>query len=414
MGNTRKISIGYKLFLVLLEIGFGVQLQLVGTISISELFVFGYTLLFLWHDRLLKNKLFQRISLLYLSLLLVQIITEQLTGNLIQNSLRGIAVTVISYCHLYFLIRCFLKDQKLVYWLFLGIALKYLLFPSSFIEEGNVSDAIEGKDAAYLKFVIAPLIIYFALALNYVMKKYEIYVFMLLGVIFVIAGARSSGAISFLTGFIVLGINILKTSRKNARIYLFFIILLGYGLYTVYVDKVLSGSIKSGNSEQLLNVKDPYNPVNLLQMGRAESFVGFVAFMDKPWTGHGAWKSDADYGYKYHMLQSTINNTSFNDKAIQDDVIPSHSVLIGYAMQNGVFALILIAMIVLLFFKMGFAEMLNRSNPFQLVVCYLLLEGLWNAIFSPISHFRLTLPLCMAFLFTNHLRNLAIAKNEKE
>lgn len=79
------------------------------------------------------------------------------------------------------------------------------------------------------------------------------------------------------------------------------LLLAGYGFYVYYVNRVIAGEITSGNSQQLLVCKNPYNPLELLMAGRSEVWVGWQAFMDKFWLGHGAWPYDTTGHYQRLM-----------------------------------------------------------------------------------------------------------------
>ncbi len=52
---------------------------------------------------------------------------------------------------------------------------------------------------------------------------------------------------------------------------------------------VMTGNIKAGNTEQLLKSSNPYNPIEILKMGRTDSLIPFYAFMDSPLVGWGYW-----------------------------------------------------------------------------------------------------------------------------
>ena len=109
------------------------------------------------------------------------------------------------------------------------------------------------------------------------------------------------------------------------------------------------------------------------------------------------------YGYKYHAIATTFANSNFNIANMGDDVIPSHSVVIGYAMQNGIVPLILIILILGSSLKYAFKSYRDTEPIFLVPLILFIMETLWNGLFSPISHFRLSLPLYMSFMFANYV-----------
>lgn len=291
----------------------------------------------------------------------------------------------------------------MVMWALVGILLQEVIWGSNI--GGDASEALSGEDATFLKFYVAPIITNILLIYSVLYsKKSTSLLFIYVGAFFILIGARSSGLIVFLTGFISLMISNTKNFSK-AFIYKYSLLLIifGYGIYTFYVNKVLSGEIKTGNSEQLYRAANPYNPINLLMIGRAETFVGLQAFMDKPLWGHGSWKLDSEIGYKYTNLRYRIQNWDPTKTIIYKDTdrIPCHSVIMGWGTYNGIFVFMLGLSLIIYTYKRGFMA-LKRDYSIRIVLIYCLLQGCWHAAFSPPSHFRYTLPLYMALFIVSY------------
>lgn len=383
-----------KIILLLLEIGFGVTFNIVGTISISELALILTSFWYIKKGMFIQYPVLKTITGLYAGLLVSQVIAEYMVGNVLSNTLKGFAVTTVSYLHFMFLFRYFVKDRKLIIYAMLGILARSFIFGTTF--EGNVDEVLEGQGVAFLKFYLAPLIINIVLLISVFSKKKNISILCIaIGVLFVILGARSSGLSILLTG--LFGYFVLfargRFNRKKFIGTTLLVVLLGYGLYTVYVNAVLNGKITAGNSLQLKQAENPYNPINLLMMGRSEAFVGWMAFIDKPLFGHGAWAIDT--GGKYRILASKLNNSIYNDGGL--DIIPAHSVIIGAGMQNGILAFVFMVSIFIFFIKNG-VKSINKKDPFLIIILSFIISLIWNGLFSPVSHFRLNMPLAFAFL----------------
>lgn len=392
-----------EIILVLLfQIGFGIKFNFIGTISLSEILIVLYFATHYFHDSIRQEPELRHLERCYFALILVQILMEFLSRNTFDNAIKGIAITFVSLCHLYFLLKILYKNINLVIWALIGYFLKQFFFEK--LVTGKIVDALAGNNAAYMKFVVATGLIYLALiVVIQISQKKGALLFVFLGVFLIISGARSSGVMCVLTGIISLAItNGIKINMRSLVKPICIISVLGYMLYCVYVSQVLSGGISAGNNEQIKKVENPYNPMYLLMAGRAEVFVGWIAFTDNPITGWGSWKKDSDLGNKYHKIQSTlggeiIERKDYNEDNLGSDLIPCHSVIIGYACNNGIFALVLIVMILFSCLKYGIRAW-SSNKEYRLVLVYLTIYLCWHVLFSPQTHFRQTLPLSMAFM----------------
>lgn len=389
------------IMLILFEMGFGLNINLVGSISVSEIFVFLYTIYFLFKDPLLAEHSFQRIIMLYSGLFLAQCLSETIVSTSINNSLKGISITVISFCHLYFLIRMFKRSRYLVLWAYIGMLLKPFVMGTSY--QGDTMMALNGQDNVYLKFVIAPLFINILMFYSYFNDNRKTsFLLIISGIIFMLLGARSWGALAFISG--VLSYFIISGKLSDYRRILTYgaiSCLIVYGAYVLYVNSVLSGKIATGNSGQIYRTENPYNPLNLLRVGRTEAFIGAIAFSDAPLWGHGAWKKDSECGYKYTSMKSSYQHLGAGAYADEIDLIPCHSVIIGFGCYNGIFAFIIGGILIIWFMKMGVIDVFE-TKVYVILLTYFLISFIWHSTFSPQSHFRLTLPLYMAFIYVNY------------
>jgi hypothetical protein len=388
-----------KILIILLEIGFGIKFNIVGTISLSEMALILTSFFFVKQYYFRRFPIVLTITWLYLALLLAQILSEILLHNIMANALKGYAITIVSYLHFFFLMTRFIKDRKLMIFALIGMLVNQLIFGGEF--EGDLAEVVEGEGVRYLKFYLAPFITQVILILSIYFRKQTISIIcMFFGIAFIVLGARSSGLMIFITGAFVyfLVFNQRKLNRKNILRTLSVLLVFGYGAYAIYVTNVLNGKIKAGNSDQLYRAEHPYNPINLLLIGRSEVFVGWIAFMDSPWIGHGAWADDV--GQKYHTIQESISKTEYFNEDI--NVIPAHSVLIGKGMENGVVAFVLMGAILYLFLSKGFYG-IGKRDPYIFIIVFSVMYILWHGLFSPISSFRLTLPPYFAFLLVSAL-----------
>lgn len=401
------------ILLFLFELGFGVKFYIVGEISISELFLLVYTPFIIAKIRWQKTKELKAITLAFSALLVAQIFSEVLVSNGLSSSLKGLAITVVSYLHFIFLFYFLTKDKRLILVIILSqIAMK--LFFGTSLEEQSAEDILAGEAATYLKFYIAPLTILIFLAISVIYKNRSFPIlFSLLGIVFILLGARSSGGMVLFAGMVAYLMEHKQLiPNKRALVVTFVLLLLaGYAFYVYYVNRVLEGEITSGNSQQLLLCKNPYNPLELLMAGRGEVWVGWQAFMDRFWFGHGAWAYDTTGHYQRLMYTLSDNILALTkDKVSYHFLIPSHSVVVGCGMMNGIFAFLSMIYIIFYFLKRGFITLGGCERKYLLVLAYYEYNLFWNALFSPQSHFRQTLPIAFAIILILYLSD----RNQKK
>lgn len=395
---------GNKILFFLFGIGFAIKLNIVGSISLSELFLIVAAPFYVFKINWKDKELFTVLTL-YASLFLFQLISELVVENSFVSAVKGLAITVVSFLHFSFLYRYLRKDLSLLPVLVISLAFSQLITGPEEILKGaqfSVEDLTENIGSKLLKFYLAPIIInillFFSLATRW--RKFA-FVLLAVGIVFILLGARSSGLILFLTGLIALAIEISPRWFTSWNLLKGFsvIALIGYSLYCLYASLVLTGKIDTGNSAQLLRCDNPYNPFELVLRGRAETWVGWQAFMDRFFFGHGAWAHDYS-GYYLRMLSKVqqLNGTSV---IVGEDtyLIPAHSVIVGIGTSNGFFAFLAMAILICFFVKRGLTSLSKIPSKYRIVFLSFLSSLMWNAMFSPAAHFRQTLPIYCAGIF---------------
>lgn len=409
------MSIKNLILIFLFELGFNIKFNIVGVISISELFLFITVPFIIAKINWKVAKELKYITIAYLVLLGVQIFSEIIVQNDLSSSLKGLAVTVVSYLHFLFLLYYLTKDKRIILAIFISQIAGKLFFRSSTFDEISMQDTLAGEEAVYLKFYLSFVLIYIFLVWAIVFKnKYNAIAFSLLGIVFIVLGARSNGMIVFLAGLITYLMEH-RTLVLNRRLLIggiLVVAIISYASYAFYVNQVLAGEITSGNSRQLLLCKNPYNPLELLMAGRSEMWVGWQAFMDKFWFGHGSWAYDTTGKYRMMMYEMQGENMPITVYANSRFLIPSHSVLIGYAMANGVSALFTLVIITFRFLRMGIMSFRKCDSRYLIVLSYLVIDLFWNILFSPTSHLRLSIPINFAVIFILYLSRKNIVKKQ--
>lgn len=416
------------LLILLLCLGNQIQVNLIGQISISDIIIVICAILYVFANKGLgifsKDKELLYVTKLFALLVLVQIVTELIVGNSFNNSAKGIAVTVLTYLKFLFILGILLKNHKNILYLMTCLLIANIVFfrTNDMFGFGKLDVSTEematgeGIAMAYFKFKIAPLLIQVLVLLSLYFRRVNFsVVFIIVGAVCIALGARSDGGILFFAGIASIALRSkIKLSHRKIVIYSLIATAFLYWSYTKYVDAIISGKISGGNSEmQLKKTDNPYNPINLIFLGRTETFVGAIAFLNSPWTGWGAWAKDPDM--RYHIIQYFIKDDmkKYNPKKISDQ-IPSHSVIIGYGVSNGIFAMLLIIMILFFFLRRG-AISLKSKSIFVFLLLTIMFQLIWDSLFSPISTMRYNFAFDFAYLFYLYrvLQNPDIAKKYK-
>lgn len=391
------------IIILLFELGFGIKLNLIGVISVSELFLLIFVPLFVlpkvkWNEAVGVKQ----VTMAYSALLGFQILSEFMVGNNLSSALKGIAITVVSYLHFMFLIYYLARLKLLILVLVVAQMARAVVFGTD-IEEQSIEDVMSGEGATYLKFYISPIVISFSLAMSMIFKyKNFALLHSLLGIVLIVLGSRSSGGIALATGLVTYMFEhrVLTYNKKFIVMSLVLGCMIGYAFYVYYVNRVLYGEITSGNSRQVFLCSNPYNPLELLMAGRSEVWIGWQAFMDNFWFGHGAWAYDSTGRYQRMMIALHGELSTFTRSQVSYHfLIPSHSVLIGSGMMNGVFAFLSMGVIVVYFLRKGVLSFIHCDDRYKLVLVNSVISLFWTALFSPQSHFRLTMPVAFAIIF---------------
>lgn len=171
-------------------------------------------------------------------------------------------------------------------------------------------------------------------------------------------------------------------------------------LFVIYVTLGLQGALGKKTYAQIASLNNPYNPINVIAMGRPELQVSLIAIKDRPILGHGSWAYDPRYDYVY---EETLGNLIGQEVRMRRDplergIIPAHSMLfqawIFGGLAGGLFWLAIITMMGQLF--AFFAQ--RPHMTFWLLVMFTAVTFSWNVLFSPFGWARFSWPALMAFV----------------
>jgi len=392
---SKGLLLGYGLFRY-------ANLHIVGRLPVSDLLMMCALPIFS-SRRLLREPMFLRLALGFSLLLIGQVLSDYVNATVPSDYLRGWALIVVSFLVTAVLIDCLIKDLSALLFYLIGLAFLYALFINPLALE------ISQTDSNYFKIRYVPfcnvLILLAGWALYKVKLKHAAY---LLIAVYAVAcfylDARANGLIFLMSFVLLIGRSVLTRKRSaNKIIMLLLVIGLGSLAYIGYVNAVLDGKIGGRNAQtQISAAKNPFNPFELLLIGRADAFALVLAISDKPFLGHGSWGKDPEGKYtKRIVLRSNDLEYSGDDPGY----IRAHSVILGfwaYAGLLGFFGVCVIYYFCFQLFKRIYFHAQDSGTLFIIVI--LSADALWAAFFSPIQILRTSLPILIALLLSEDRR----------
>ncbi|MPR32124.1 hypothetical protein [Salmonirosea aquatica] len=348
----------------------------------------------------------------YILFLISQILSDLVNHSTLFDSARGLANIVVAIIVTSFLMSIILKRSENIIYFLIGLIVSYSFF-------GIETHTTEVEDMGFLKFRLAPILNASLLLIVYYLHKIgsnKLYQFLILigySIFCLLFDFRSNGIIFMLLAISVYSRNFFLTlSMTKVFPKLLIGAILFQVFYSIYVSEVLTGNIGGKHSRiQLALLENPYNPFNLLLVGRSGAYIAVLAIMDKPVFGHGSWAPDP--GGKYTLLNYKLQqeDEKFAERFDRENgrlFIPSHSVILGAWVTAGFFGFISIVIIMFLFYKRAFLLLRFKSfanSPYYLIVIYYMASNFWTFLFSPLPHIRESIPITLAFvlvLFRKH------------
>jgi len=381
----------------LYALGSGVNINLVGQFKVSEILVLLLFPFSIQKNDLRDYPLLRKIIYALILLLCFQLLTDLfVVNNTPQNFLRGSASIIMPIMSFYVIFKMFQDEEAIIIFIFFTVV-KNIVF----------TDEIVDSDMSYFKFKIAPIlsnIVY--LMVYYFYKKGNMK--LLYGTIFVycvvcLANDTRSSALSLLISTVLIyfytNVNV---TRQKIIVFCIAGALLFQGVYVFYVKSVLSHELGGEHSiEQLQRLDNPYNPFELLITGRGETYVAMTAIGDKPWFGHGSWAVDKDL--KYYKMLLAVHDEDLNlKKALEkDQLVPSHSILLGAWVNYGVGGFFAVFLIFCYLMKAGFYVIARGQSLTMYPIIVIMTVGLiWMFCFSPFQHLRYSAPPWGAMLLS--------------
>jgi hypothetical protein len=377
----------------------GVYISLVGRLMFSEVLSLVFVP-FLSLKKIFKSyKGLGVVIKLLFGLLLSQMLSDFINGTEVEYFLKGWSTFIVAMFSIIFLVNYLSKDKKAVLYFLLFAFLAKLLLGSSDLGFSDLSRDDNFFKARVVGF-LNPLIIFISsLVLLKNKKKLSINLLFLYAMVCVVLGARSNGLV-FLFSALLLYIKLFNLSFKKAQVIRLslFVSVIFYISYVYYVDKVLNDGFGGVNAiSQLNEASNPYNPFELLYLGRPENVVAFKAIMERPFLGQGSWAQDEGFKYAEMLAELFDKRVSYHRTAI-----PSHAIFLTAWLWSGVLGLIFVTSIFYYLFKAFIKQYKNSDLDFILLISTVTsINMLWHFLFSPYGHLRTTLPFFAAIIIIN-------------
>lgn len=381
-----------------------------GEVSPSFLFIVATSPFWIRNLNFKKKTAFRYVLSLLLALLAVQAIWALFAETPILYQIKGILIVVSGIFYFLYYYMVYSNTRDVLRWAVLGSFLASFVFIN---ELANVA----GGEFGMWKFQIMPRLVTLCTLIYLWGCRYRAVVinsplmFIFIGSLGLATGARSCGLAPFLAGTIAYVLQFKERINLNkVKSYLLVGSCLLYVAYAaLYVPNVLNGNISGGNTDQLKAMDNPYNPLGLLMIGRADSIVPFLAFLDKPLTGWGYFTPDPDL--KYHIM---VLNMHAEDEVFQEIEktipIPGHSgwgyIACSYGILGFLICLFLVKKVLSCLFQSLVVH--DRYLLYRISVAF---GFMWNFLFSPLAHFK-TLPASMAIVLVFSIMALN-EQNEK-
>lgn len=149
--------------------------------------------------------------------------------------------------------------------------------------------------------------------------------------------------------------------------------------------KLYGAAAESGllgeKSRQKYETQSALGDVGILLGGRNESLVTVQAIMDSPLIGHGSWAKDRYYA---ELRQLMLYKLGFANRFIEpeDDLIPTHSHLLGAWVEAGLGGAIFWFGILCMIFA-ALRKLYASDNHMRPYLVFLMFLFIWDILFSP-------------------------------
>lgn len=397
-----------------------IKFIILGEIYLLELISSFYTIYILFFKNLKISKFLKNIIKFSLFWSFCQIISDNLNGAKLDDSLKGIIAPLLFSMSLAGLTLWLKRNLKYMPSLGLGIVLGLLIQNILFPNENFINNpwkwgfGVFFMDAALLRF-------------SFLKSRNN---FLFLALFFIIFcsislenDSRGQSFLPFLAFLIFYILNI-KDGKNNMAfngnkgflklfiILLIILLIIKILIPLIYTSDYVLGMISAESAEKyFVQASGDYG---MLLGGRSEIFISLQAFLDKPFFGHGSWALDkSGYIDQFLSIRESLGYFSGGDESEwgRTGLIPYHSFIMGAAVWAGIggflFWVYILYLIIILF-----------KNSFQQLPIYYyvgLFSCIWAIFFSPfgaLNRFNTVVFLAFYFSYISFINIKSLKKYE--
>lgn len=385
--------------------GWALTLELQFRIYLAEVVVLALLPLLRWQVLFVEYRALPRV-LTCLALWLVAIVISDLFNQTDPiNTLRALSTPLLASASLVFALACIHSKSNSLLGFFVGTALGKMVFGEPFYGTEWAERAIDLGSLGELNYFkariepfLTPVLLVSLAWLGRNQLRRVILPASIIGIAYVLLDARSVGLFFLATSGVLV---LLRRGRRisPAAFAIGGVLLSGmlYALFLAYVDYTLRENATSQTGRQLVRVENPYNPLELLRVGRSEWTVMPDAISERPVMGWGSWAEDANYRFSTLRLERSRDLNQGVEQFGGITYIPAHSVVGATWMWSGLLGLAAMIWLAVVLVRLGFAATAERTILLFLTL-FLSAHMVWAFIFSPPQSVRTQFPVAMAML----------------
>jgi hypothetical protein len=330
----------------------------------------------------------------------------------LNSTLRGLSTPLLAVGTLLFILTCIDRKPSSLMALLMGSGLGKMIFGEPFYGLEWSQRAIDFNALSELNYFkariepfLTPILILFLSWIGRKNAKVIIIPACIIGFLYILFDARSVG-FAFFTAGVLFFVTFLKR-RPSVTVLWLIAILFGcvsYAFYVAYVDYTLSDNMASQTGMQLSMVANPYNPLELLQIGRSEWAAMPTAIAERPLMGWGSWALDTSNRFNLIRLERTGALNLGSEQLNGLMYIPAHSVIGAAWMWSGLLGLLAIVWLFIVFTQLAISAARqgiaapSKRTAYLFITLFLSVNMAWAFIFSPPQSVRTQFPIVIALL----------------
>lgn len=341
-------------------------------------------MLFLAHGKRLRARLPMIFILLAISWFIGQVATDIIRGSVFDDYVRGwakIGFTLVNFCALYLLLHG--HPRRLILYaagLAVGGLISYFLNPNLYAADYPWKFGY-GASITWVLILLAVAVI----------NRNRMGPYIASGILVAAAALnlfmdfRSLGGICFLTASYLFVQARWREQLSNIRAHPRQVLLIGLviavaglGVFEMYKYAARTGLLGEDAHEKYMSQAS--GEYGLFLGGRSEILVSGRAILESPFLGYGSWAKDREYSSLLVELRRQAGYMAGTEE--EEDLIPTHSYLLGAWVEAGLLGAIFWAWVIILTIRGLFRpqSMMEGPTPLIAFIAFLLI---WDILFSP-------------------------------